>query len=115
MVSTARIEGFATASRCIDLIAASCLSFPSRLDPALSTLFWPAALLCLVAQAMVVRSLFLGRTPAASKTRAGRVREVAWVILPALVLGYTLFASWRAAYREPNESSVTTAVAEGRR
>ncbi|MFN8573386.1 MAG: hypothetical protein U0132_15140 [Gemmatimonadaceae bacterium] len=78
----------------------------------MSTLFWPAALLCVVAQAMVLRSLLLGRTPGASKTTAGRAREVAWVILPALILGYTLFASWRAVRHGPNESVTGVPVVE---
>ena len=65
----------------------------------LSFLFWTAAVVCVVAQAMLVRSLLLGRTPGSVRTRAAGLREAVWVLLPALVLALTLVASWRKIYR----------------
>lgn len=60
--------------------------------------FWFAAVLCLMAQGMVLRSLLLGRTPAARTGTAARAREVAWVLIPAIVMVLVLIASWRAIH-----------------
>lgn len=68
-----------------------------------SIIFWFAACVCVVAQAMVVRSLLLGRTPASVKTRMAEIREVAWVLLPAVALALTLVASWRMMHRPDPE------------
>ena len=79
-----------------------------------SILFWCAALVALGAQAMLVRSLLLGRTPGSVKTRAAGVREAAWVLLPAVVLVLTLVASWRRMHDPaPNATSVVAPVAAG--
>ncbi len=64
-----------------------------------SLLFWCAAVVSLMAQAMLVRSLLLGRTPGSVKTRAAGFREATWVLLPAVVLVLTLYASWRRVHR----------------
>ena len=73
-------------------------------------LYWAAALTCLVAQGMVLRSLLLGRTPGARRTVWGRAREVAWVLLPAIMLGAVLVSTWRAVQAPPNERHAPTAV-----
>jgi hypothetical protein len=65
----------------------------------LTFLFWAAAVVAVVGQTMLVRSLLLGRTPGSVKTRAAGFREAAWVLLPALVLALTLVASWRRLHR----------------
>ena len=67
-------------------------------------LFWAAAIVCGVAQLLVIRSLVLGRTPASSTTMSGRAREVLWILLPALALVVVLVATW---------SRVTTATPTG--
>ena len=78
-----------------------------------SLLFWCAAAVSLVAQAMLVRSLLLGRTPGSVKTRAAGVREVVWVLLPALVLALTLVASWRRVHRPESNVGIAPVAMRG--
>ena len=59
-------------------------------------LFWAGALLCVVAQGAVVRAALAGRTPGASTSIASKVREIVWVILPAVLLGVVLVWTWRS-------------------
>jgi hypothetical protein len=66
-------------------------------------LYWLAALTCAIAQAMVIRSLLLGRTPGARRTAWARAREVAWVLLPAVMLAAVLVSTWRAVRAVPND------------
>lgn len=80
-----------------------------------SLLFWSAAVVALAAQAMLIRSLLLGRSPGSIKTRWARWREAAWVLLPAVVLVLTLVASWRRVHRpEPNVGIAPVAMRETR-
>ena len=98
---------FAGTARSFDLSARPLLPLSARAPPSscqmsfwvASLLFWTAAVVCALAQAMLVRSLLLGRTPGSVKTRAAGLREVVWVLLPAVVLALTLVASWRKIHR----------------
>ncbi|MBV6522403.1 MAG: hypothetical protein MNPFHGCM_02551 [Gemmatimonadaceae bacterium] len=76
-------------------------------------LYWCAAILALVAQAMLVRSLLLGRTPGAEKSRAAAIRETAWVLLPALMLLATLVLTWsRVRSWSPRTATPSAQVVE---
>jgi hypothetical protein len=61
-------------------------------------LFWLAAVVCLACHAAILRSVLRGtfgtRQPDAVPVRR-RVAEVAWAILPALVLAAVFVATWR--------------------
>jgi heme/copper-type cytochrome/quinol oxidase subunit 2 len=59
-------------------------------------LFWPAAICCLVAHAAILRSVF--RTSARADRPVSvrhRLTEIAWAIIPALVLAAVLVTTWR--------------------
>lgn len=59
-------------------------------------LFALAGGIALFGQAMVLRDLFAGRTPAADTSAPSRAREVLWIVLPAVVLVAVLVATWQA-------------------
>lgn len=59
-------------------------------------LFWSAATVAIIAQAMVLRAAFAGRTPAANSTAGARARDILWTVLPALTLVVLLWFTWRA-------------------
>lgn len=67
-----------------------------------ATLFWIAATICIVAQVAVLRASVLGRTPGAPSPGKTGTREIAWAVLPALMLAATLFFSWRAVDSAPD-------------
>ena len=80
-------------------------------------LFWLAALTAVVAELLILRSAFLGRSgPARSDASAARRGvEIAWTILPAVALAFVLLVTWRAILRheaaEPSyaeQAGVTT-------
>ena len=73
-------------------------------------LYWAGALTCAVAQGFVIRSLLLGRTPGPRRTVWGRAREVAWVLLPAVMLAAVLVSTWRAVQGRPKERQRPAAV-----
>jgi hypothetical protein len=66
--------------------------------------FWIAVLSCACGQAMIVRSALRARIHAAhANTPAGIAQprassELAWTLLPALVLGATLVITWHAIH-----------------
>lgn len=60
----------------------------------LSLLFLVAASVALVCQGAVVYAVLAGRTPASSSRPGARWAEIAWVILPTLVLLAVLAATW---------------------
>jgi len=112
---------FASTARGFDLFARGSLCSRPHVPPpdmpvwSSSLLFWSAAVVALAAQAMLVRSLLLGRSPGSVKTPWASLREAAWVLLPAVVLVLTLVASWRRVHRpEPNASSAPVAMLETR-
>ncbi|MEO6444202.1 MAG: hypothetical protein ABIZ91_10340 [Gemmatimonadaceae bacterium] len=55
-----------------------------------------AAATCALAQVAVVRAALAGRTPGASNSVVGRVRELVWVLLPACLLLLALVWTWRS-------------------
>jgi heme/copper-type cytochrome/quinol oxidase subunit 2 len=67
-------------------------------------LFAIAGGIAVFGQAMVLRDLFAGRTPAADTSAPSRVREVLWIVLPAVVLVALLVATWNAI---PGASTAT--------
>ena len=58
------------------------------------SLFFPAALVALVAQFAVLWAVIAGRAPASSPGRPARLAEIAWVILPTLALIAVLLLTW---------------------
>ena len=69
-----------------------------RLTPS-TLLFWSAVACCLVAQALIVRSVVgARRLPSASPEvpRAHAGVELFWAIVPAVALGVLLLFTWRA-------------------
>lgn len=59
------------------------------LSPALArVLFWAAAFACGIAHVAILRSV--------AKTRQRRVTELAWAVIPAMVLAAVLVMTWRA-------------------
>jgi hypothetical protein len=68
----------------------SCLLSPRPLR----SLFIPAAAVALIAQLAVLRSVIAGRAPASTPGRSARLAEIAWVVLPTLVLIAILLLTW---------------------
>ena len=60
-------------------------------------IFWIAALACVVAQIALLRSSIStkGENRSDLVPASPRRSELAWTILPALVLAFVLFATWR--------------------
>ena len=70
-----------------------------------SLLFWAAAICCVVAELVILRSLLFGRARAAEQSAIGplshatqtrRPAEIAWAVLPAVGLLFVLYLTWRA-------------------
>jgi heme/copper-type cytochrome/quinol oxidase subunit 2 len=57
-------------------------------------LFFPAAAVALVAQSAVLWSVIAGRAPASTPGRSARMAEIAWVVLPTVVLIAILLLTW---------------------
>lgn len=57
-------------------------------------LFLVSAVIALVSQLAVLRSVIAGRAPASSPGRTARLAEIAWVLLPTIALIVILFATW---------------------
>lgn len=57
-------------------------------------LFFPAAVLALVSQLAIVWAVLAGRAPASSRRPIARWAEIAWVVLPTLVLIAVVLATW---------------------
>lgn len=60
----------------------------------MSKLFLPAAAAALIAQVAVLWSVIAGRAPASTPGRSARLAEIAWVVLPTLVLIAILLLTW---------------------
>ena len=78
-------------------------------------LFGLATLLAVAGQLLVLRDAVTGRTPAANPSRASRAREILWIALPAIALGFLLVATWRALPRTAGAGPVAVPVAATRR
>ena len=59
-------------------------------------LFVVAAVLAMVGQLKVTRDVITGRAPGLSPDRKARWLEIAWAVLPAIVLLWVLVATWHA-------------------
>lgn len=81
------------------------------MPPSISELvFWLAAALCAVAQTAVVRAALAGRTPGTTLTMASRIRELFWVVLPAVFLLFVLVWTWQSL---PSRAASTLPVSGG--
>jgi hypothetical protein len=73
-------------------------------------LFWGAVAICGVAQLLVLRSTFAGRSHApdpagpAAQVRRRSVTELLWAILPPVALALVLWATWGAVRPQPSAS-----------
>ncbi|HEV7703881.1 MAG TPA: hypothetical protein VGO46_06285 [Gemmatimonadaceae bacterium] len=65
-------------------------------------IFWCAALCCALAQTAIVRSALRARAqrPDGSASPVKAI-EVAWTVLPALMLALVLLFTWRAMHSMP--------------
>jgi heme/copper-type cytochrome/quinol oxidase subunit 2 len=61
----------------------------------MKALFFAAAGVALVCQLAVLQAVVAGRAPASSPGRTARVAEIAWVVIPTIVLLALLFMTWR--------------------
>lgn len=76
-------------------------------EAAADLMFWVALVCCAVAQIAIIRSVFLV-TPAAATGAAAtgaeraaaprRASELAWALLPAIVLAALFWVTWRAMH-----------------
>lgn len=66
-------------------------------QPLAETIFWVAAVACLIAELAILRSTFAARSPDKSTMvpSASPRSEVVWAILPGLALVVLLTATWR--------------------
>ena len=66
-------------------------------QPLAEAIFWIGALACVIAEVMILKSSFAAtrENKSALVPTASRRSELAWAILPAVLLGIVLFATWR--------------------
>ena len=66
-------------------------------QPLAETVFWIAAIACVIAELAILRSTFAARNPDKSTLvpSASPRTEVVWAILPGLALAFLLTATWR--------------------
>jgi len=66
-------------------------------QPLAETIFWIAAAACIVAEIAILRSTFAARSVDKSELVpiASRGSELAWAIVPAIVLSVVLVATWK--------------------
>ena len=71
-------------------------------EAAADLMFWVALVCCAVAQIAIIRSVFIVTPSAASgaerATVPRRATELAWALLPAVVLAALFWATWRAMH-----------------
>lgn len=75
----------------------------------LPELFIGAAVLAFGCQLAVLYAVIVGRAPASSTRRSARWVEVAWVVLPTVVLLAVLVATWNRIER-PTVTAPTAGV-----
>lgn len=78
----------------------------------LEALFWIAAGTCAVAQLFIVRAVFRPAIePATGSVPAPhRLQEIAWAIIPAVLLTAAFVFAWRAMHRMGGVASIGTLV-----
>lgn len=66
-------------------------------QPLAETLFWIAAIACVIAELAILRSTFAARRVHKSELvpSASPRGELAWAVIPALALGVVLTATWQ--------------------
>ena len=66
-------------------------------QPLAETLFWIAAVACVIAELAILRSTFMARRVHKSELvpSASPRGELAWAVIPAIVLGIVLTATWQ--------------------
>ena len=66
-------------------------------QPLAETVFWIAAVACVIAQLAILRSTFMARSAKKSELvpSASPRGELAWAVIPALALGVVLTATWQ--------------------
>jgi heme/copper-type cytochrome/quinol oxidase subunit 2 len=77
-------------------------------------LFWASVACCLIAQLLIVRSVFGARHLAQPSTDLPRSRagvEVLWALIPAVALAVLLVFTWRAVQARDAARAPITAVA----
>jgi heme/copper-type cytochrome/quinol oxidase subunit 2 len=75
--------------------------------PLSDIIFWLAAACCALAQAAIIRSAIRARAQRPDGTASpSRPIEVAWTVLPALMLALVLVFTWRALHASPAPSIV---------
>ena len=68
-----------------------------------NVIFWFAALVCALSQAAIVRSALRARAQRPDGTAAPtRAIEVAWTVLPAVMLALVLLFTWHALHPQPS-------------
>jgi heme/copper-type cytochrome/quinol oxidase subunit 2 len=78
--------------------------------------FWLAVACCVVAQAAIVRSALARRSPIAGGAAMPPLRrpvEVAWTLVPAVILALVLVLTWRAIHG-PSDLMIVDAPAAAR-
>jgi heme/copper-type cytochrome/quinol oxidase subunit 2 len=66
-------------------------------QPLAETVFWIAAIACVIAEIAILRSTFAARHASKSELvpSASPRGELAWAVIPALALGIVLAATWQ--------------------
>jgi heme/copper-type cytochrome/quinol oxidase subunit 2 len=66
-------------------------------QPLAETIFWIAAVACVIAEIAILRSTFAARYANKSELvpASPRSSELAWAVIPALALSAVLFATWQ--------------------
>jgi heme/copper-type cytochrome/quinol oxidase subunit 2 len=86
-------------------------------QPLAEAIFWIGAVACAVAEVMILRSSFAAtrENKSALVPTASRSSELAWAILPAILLSILLFATWnkvqaRAAHMQMNHPGMDSGM-----
>ena len=71
------------------------------LQPAAEPIFWVAASICIIAELLILRAAFAPPADAGASApvpQSPRGTEMIWAVIPAVVLGLLLAATWRAIH-----------------
>jgi heme/copper-type cytochrome/quinol oxidase subunit 2 len=86
-------------------------------QPLAEAIFWIGAIACAIAEVMILKSSFAAtrENQSALVPTASRSSELAWAILPAILLSILLLATWRnvearAAHMQMNHSGMDPAM-----
>ena len=82
-------------------------------EAAADLVFWVALACCAIAQIAIIRSVLTVK-PLESASEpmpvSRRATEVAWAVLPAVILGLVFWATWRAVHTLHIDARVTTVL-----